>query len=77
MWQVLSLNRLNNQHEEEDEEDFSALDEPLPECTLAFTHRIGNQVDEVIKAACYLFHNCSQNCRINYHCLIAILRDLT
>ena len=46
MWQALSPNRLNNQHEEEEEEDFSALDEPLPECTLAFTHGIGKQVTQ-------------------------------
>ena len=46
MWQALSLNRLDNQHEEEEEEDFSALDEPLPECTLAFTHGVGKQVNE-------------------------------
>ncbi|XP_015768450.1 PREDICTED: probable ATP-dependent RNA helicase DDX60 [Acropora digitifera] len=35
--------RLAAQRDEEDEEDFSALDEPLPECTLAFTHGIGKQ----------------------------------
>lgn len=57
MWQVLSLNRLNKQQQDQDEEDFSALDEPLPECTLAFTHRIGKQVDKSNKGlpAIYLF----------------------
>ncbi|KAK2572326.1 putative ATP-dependent RNA helicase DDX60 [Acropora cervicornis] len=35
--------RLATQQDEEDEEDFSALDEPLPECTLAFTHGIGKK----------------------------------
>lgn len=57
MWQVLSLNRLNKQQQDQDEEDFSALDEPLPECTLAFTHRIGKQVDESNKGlpVIYLF----------------------
>ena len=39
-----SVDRLASQQDEEDEEDFSALDEPLPECTLAFTHGIGKQV---------------------------------
>ena len=44
MCQLVSLNRLIKEQGEEDEEDFSALDEPLPECTLAFTHGIGKQV---------------------------------
>ena len=46
MCQFDSLNRLSTQQGEESEEDFSALDEPLPECTLAFTHGIGKQVNE-------------------------------
>jgi len=40
---------LSSQQDEEDEEDFSALDEPLPECTLAFTHGIGKQVTQINK----------------------------
>ena len=39
-----TCNRLSSQGDEEDKEDFSALDEPLTECTLAFTHGIGKQV---------------------------------
>ncbi|KAK2572321.1 putative ATP-dependent RNA helicase DDX60 [Acropora cervicornis] len=35
--------RIASQQDKGDEEDFSALDEPLPECTLAFTHGIGKQ----------------------------------
>ena len=46
MCQFDSLNRLSTQQGEEIEEDFSALDEPLPECTLAFTHGIGKQVTQ-------------------------------
>ena len=46
MCQFYSLSRLATQQGEEDEEDFSALDEPLPECTLAFTHGIGKQVTQ-------------------------------
>ena len=41
-----SVDRLASQQGEEDEEDFSALDEPLPECTLAFTHGIGKEVTQ-------------------------------
>ena len=46
MCQFYSLSRLAAQRDEEDEEDFSALDEPLPECTLAFKHGIGKQVTQ-------------------------------
>ncbi|XP_078360874.1 putative ATP-dependent RNA helicase DDX60 isoform X2 [Oculina patagonica] len=35
--------RLSSQQGEQDKEDFSALDKPLPECSLAFTHGIGKQ----------------------------------
>ena len=51
MCQFDSLNRLSTQQGEEIEEDFSALDEPLPECTLAFTHGIGKQVTQRNKRA--------------------------
>lgn len=43
MCQFYSLSRIASQRGEGNEEDFSALDEPLPECTLAFTHGIGKQ----------------------------------
>ena len=46
MCQFHSVYRLASQRDEEDEEDFSALDEPLPECTLAFTHGIGKEVSQ-------------------------------
>ena len=46
MCQFYSLSRIASQQDEEDEEDFSDLDEPLPECTLAFTHGIGKQVTQ-------------------------------
>ena len=48
------LNGLSSQLEEQvDEEDFSALDEPLSECTLAITHGIGKEVAEsIIKGSC-------------------------
>ena len=48
-----SVDRLASQQDEEGEEDFSALDEPLPECTLAFTHGIGKQVTQRNKRATY------------------------
>ena len=44
MCRFYSLSRIASQQGEGNEEDFSALDEPLPECTLAFTHGIGKQV---------------------------------
>ncbi|XP_044173202.1 probable ATP-dependent RNA helicase DDX60 isoform X1 [Acropora millepora] len=42
--------RIASQQGEGNEEDFSALDEPLPECTLAFTHGIGKQDMDKIMA---------------------------
>ena len=35
---------MKNQPDEQDERDASALNEPLPECTLAFTYGIGKKV---------------------------------
>lgn len=46
MRQFYYLSRIASQQDKGDEEDFSALDEPLPECTLAFTHGIGKQVTQ-------------------------------
>ena len=46
MCQFYYLSRIASQQDKGDEEDFSALDEPLPECTLAFTHGIGKQVTQ-------------------------------
>lgn len=44
--------------EEQDEEDFMDLDEPLPECTLAFTYGIGKQVAEDYKYDRIIFSQC-------------------
>lgn len=44
-------NRLMNEGEDENEEN---LDNPLPECTLGFTHGIGNEVCLVSKGSLLL-----------------------
>ena len=48
-----SVNRASSQREnledQDEEKDHSVSDEPLPECTLAFTHGIGKEVTEAIR----------------------------
>ena len=46
----LNFNRARSQRENledhDEEENFSVSDEPLPECTVAFTHGIGKKVTQ-------------------------------
>ena len=41
--------------EAQDEQNLTKLDEPLPECTLSFTHGIGNKVGEKIVSLLMVF----------------------
>lgn len=47
---VRSSSRRDNLEEAQDDQTLPDLEEPLPECSLSFTHGIGNQVSNSIKS---------------------------
>ena len=54
---VRSSSRRDNLEEAQDDQTLPDLEEPLPECSLSFTHGIGNQVSNSIKSVLQFYFN--------------------
>lgn len=54
---IRSSSRRDNLEEEQDDQSLPDLEEPLPECSLSFTHGIGNQVSNSIRSVLQFYFN--------------------